>query len=212
MNSLQELSKCPEQGKWTMHKDVCRANSNLYIKNCELIKVWGQTKILWSWSMMIYALCIMTLVKLTVHLFEKSYSLSMTLGLNFFEFEYGLFSEKEGKRGREKKGGEEKRPQPPLPKSSNSKAYKKNFWKTHSSIYNRTLGKLGNTPVSSECTIVTSHYHFKVFSDRRWEFWTWPIKTSLSLKWWHFCSTLDGHEQDRCPGYNVSDSDSICYS
>lgn len=103
MNSLQELSKCPEQEKWTMHKDVCRANSNLYIKNCELIKVWRQTKILWSWAMMTYASFIMTLLKLTFHSFEKSYSLSVTLGLIlFFEFEYGLFSEREGKRrGRE---------------------------------------------------------------------------------------------------------------
>lgn len=56
---------------------------------------------------MAYVLFIMTLVKLTFHLFEKLYSLSMTLGLKkFFEFEYGLFSEREGKR----RGNEERRP------------------------------------------------------------------------------------------------------
>lgn len=120
MNSLQELSKCPAQGKWTMHKDVCRANSNLYIKNCELIQVWRQTKILWSWAMMTYALF---MVKLTFHLFEKSYSLSMTLGLIFFLSLNMVYSVKGKEReGGEKKGAEKKWPQPPHPKSSNSKA------------------------------------------------------------------------------------------
>lgn len=52
---------------------------------------------------MAYVLFITTLVKLTFHLFEKLYSLSMTLGhKKFFEFEYGLFSEREGKRRGEK--------------------------------------------------------------------------------------------------------------
>lgn len=167
MNSLQELSKCPEQGKWTTHKDVCRANSNLYIKNCELIKVWRQTKILWSWAMMAYVLFIMTLVKLTFHLFEKLYSLSMTLGLkNFFEFQYGLFSEREGKR-RGREGGMGRGGLSHLFQRAQILKHRKSFEK-QSSIYNQTLGKLGNTPFSSECVIVTSHYHFKVFSDRRW--------------------------------------------
>lgn len=168
MNSLQELSKCPEQGKWTMHKDVCRANSNLYIKNCEPIQVWRQTKI-WSWAMMTYALFILTLVKLTFHLFEKSYSLSMTLGLIFFLSLNMVYSVK----GKEREGGEKKG----LRRSGLSHLiqrvqilkHRKSFWKTQSSMYNRTSGKLDDTPVSSECAIVTSHYHFKVFSDRRWE-------------------------------------------
>lgn len=58
---------------------------------------------------MAYVLFITTLVKLTFHLFEKLYSLSMTLGLKkFFEFEYGLFSEREGKR-RGREGGMRRR-------------------------------------------------------------------------------------------------------
>lgn len=59
---------------------------------------------------MTYALFIMTLVKLTFHSFEKSYSLSMTLGINFFLSLNMVYSVKGKEReGEEKKGGVRRR-------------------------------------------------------------------------------------------------------
>lgn len=51
---------------------------------------------------MAYVLFIMTLVKLTFHLFEKLYSLSMTLGLKNFLSLNMVYSVK----GKEREGGE----------------------------------------------------------------------------------------------------------